>query len=493
MKTRHLLAALAALLACAAPSLASNTGITIQIPAAVTSVAASDVTVLDVAGLYLATDVEAALAEARATYETVVDMPLPCPPTVTAYAWDDSKWYVCSAAGDAWNVITHGGTHAVGASDPITANLLESSCDIGVGLASGGPLAGQVCTTFVVPGPATTSGLTLATSRLLGRTTASTGAVEELTVSSPLSLSGGALGLGTLGVSGGGTGATSLTAYAPVCGGTTTTGAVQSCSSGIGNVGYVLTTTGATSLPTWQAASGGGGTPGGSDTQCQFNDGGAFNGAIGCTYNKTTGALTLGDSLRVADNGLLSRYNGTLDVNSSWETFSGAYGIVPSTGWAFSSGGFNLKLNSDITAYTTSIMPRNTEHSFVLGNRVGGYDDVPGTVGVIGTHAYPSAATNLDGGAVVVSGGAAASASSGDADGGNVLLDGGLHYGTGDDGQIVIGNTRGSLRLKPRATIPIACAAGTEGTVYLDSDTHKPCYCNGTNYVLFSDDTTTCS
>lgn len=40
--------------------------------------------------------------------------------------------------------------------------------------------------------------------------------------------------------------------------------------------------------------SGGGGTPGGSDTQVQFNDGGAFGGDAGLTYNKTTDVLTAG-------------------------------------------------------------------------------------------------------------------------------------------------------------------------------------------------------
>ncbi len=39
--------------------------------------------------------------------------------------------------------------------------------------------------------------------------------------------------------------------------------------------------------------SGGGGTPGGSDTQVQFNDGGAFGGDAGMTYNKTTNTLTV--------------------------------------------------------------------------------------------------------------------------------------------------------------------------------------------------------
>ena len=46
---------------------------------------------------------------------------------------------------------------------------------------------------YVAPGAVTTSGLTMATDRLLGRTTASTGAVEAITVGSGLSLSGGSL------------------------------------------------------------------------------------------------------------------------------------------------------------------------------------------------------------------------------------------------------------------------------------------------------------
>ena len=41
------------------------------------------------------------------------------------------------------------------------------------------------------------------------------------------------------------------------------------------------------------ATGGGGGTPGGSDTQVQFNDGGSFGGDAGMTWNKTTNALTI--------------------------------------------------------------------------------------------------------------------------------------------------------------------------------------------------------
>src|SRR5687767_4901933 len=76
-------------------------------------------------------------------------------------------------------------------------------------------------------------------------------------------------------VASGGTGNTTFTAYSVICAGTTSTGAFQNV-SGVGTSGQVLTSNGAGALPTWQAAAGG--SPGGADTQVQFNDGGAFGG-----------------------------------------------------------------------------------------------------------------------------------------------------------------------------------------------------------------------
>lgn len=52
-------------------------------------------------------------------------------------------------------------------------------------------------------------------------------------------------------VSQGGSGDSSLTAYAVVCGGTTSTGALQSV-SGVGSAAQVLTSNGSSALPTWQ-------------------------------------------------------------------------------------------------------------------------------------------------------------------------------------------------------------------------------------------------
>jgi hypothetical protein len=54
---------------------------------------------------------------------------------------------------------------------------------------------------------------------------------------------------------------------------------------------------------TLAATGGGGGSPGGSDTQVQFNDGGAFGGDSGMTFNKTTNTLAVD---RVASNTLVN-------------------------------------------------------------------------------------------------------------------------------------------------------------------------------------------
>ncbi len=60
----------------------------------------------------------------------------------------------------------------------------------------------------------------------------------------------------------------------------------------VGSDNHVLTLNGA--VPGWEAAAGGGGSPGGSDTQVQFNDSDSFGGDSGLTFNKTSNVLTVG-------------------------------------------------------------------------------------------------------------------------------------------------------------------------------------------------------
>lgn len=49
----------------------------------------------------------------------------------------------------------------------------------------------------------------------------------------------------------------------------------------------------------------------------------------------------------------------------------------------------------------------------------------------------------------------------------------------------------GAFRLMPSAAPPVACAVDTVGTIYVDSDINRACFCNGTNYVLMEDFSTT--
>lgn len=67
----------------------------------------------------------------------------------------------------------------------------------------------------------------------------------------------------------GGTGDSSLTAYAVLCGGTTSTGAVQSV-AGLGSSGQVLTSNGASALPTFQTVAGTGTVNSGTATHLAY-------------------------------------------------------------------------------------------------------------------------------------------------------------------------------------------------------------------------------
>lgn len=93
---------------------------------------------------------------------------------------------------------------------------------------------------------------------LLGAGTATiTNVAPSATSGVPLISQGAAAdpAFGTAVVAGGGTGITSATAYAVICGGTTSTNPFQSIAS-VGTSGQILTSNGAGALPTFQSASG---------------------------------------------------------------------------------------------------------------------------------------------------------------------------------------------------------------------------------------------
>lgn len=157
-------------------------------------------------------------------------------------------------------------------------------------------------TSVAATGPISSSGGTtptistsMAGNRLLGRATAGTGVAEEIRIGSGLSLSGD-----TLSSTGGG----------------------------------------------------GGGTPGGSDTQIQFNDGGAFGGDVDLTYNKTTNLLTTKGDVRLDDGGSFTTtiqcVSATANRTISYPDATGTLALV-----AGSSGSLIQNLNGAYAGVST--------------------------------------------------------------------------------------------------------------------------------------------
>lgn len=105
--------------------------------------------------------------------------------------WDDLL-----AGGTVTNVsvITANGFAGTVANSTTTPAITLTTTVTGLVKANGSALSAAVAgTDYIAPGAITTSGLTMATARLLGRTTASSGAVEEITIGTGLSLSAGSL------------------------------------------------------------------------------------------------------------------------------------------------------------------------------------------------------------------------------------------------------------------------------------------------------------
>ncbi len=112
-----------------------------------------------------------------------------------------------------------------------------------------------------------------------------------------------------------------------------------------GTNGYVLQTDGVGNL-TWTAQTGGGGgngSPGGSNSQVQFNNAGSFGGNSGFTFNSTTGNLNVPNNIIATTlignvaNANYSNYSGTA---TSANTIAGANvtGTVANATYAITAG-----------------------------------------------------------------------------------------------------------------------------------------------------------
>ncbi len=129
----------------------------------------------------------------------------------------------------------------------------------------------------------------------------------------------------------GGTGLSSLTAYAPICAGTSSTGNFQQASSGIATTGYVLTSTGASSLPTWQSASGAAGLSIGVYTYATVNTGATTVTAVN-SYNVSSITYSAAGSYAInySSNITIKAWDVSTSVNNAPPNRAIAYDYVNS-------------------------------------------------------------------------------------------------------------------------------------------------------------------
>ena len=122
---------------------------------------------------------------------------------------------------------------------------------------------------------------------------------------------------------------------------------------------------------------GGGGTPGGSNTQIQFNDSSSFGGDADLTWNKTTNFLTAAGTIQATTfSGTTGQFGGTVSSqNGNFSTSLTVSGIpVSIAGNTFPADG-RLTLASNTPVITSSGMAATTiYYTPFVGNKIALYD-----------------------------------------------------------------------------------------------------------------------
>ena len=117
-------------------------------------------------------------------------------------------------------------------------------------------------------------------------------------------------------------------------------------------IGDVWTSDDTSGNGSWQTPAGGG-TPGGVDTQVQYNNGGAFGGMAALTFNNVTGAITVNAAFAT---------NGDLEIKSSG---SGTAFIFDVSSHQFGMGGTSTNFNGEVTT-VLAIDEANGEPNFQM-------------------------------------------------------------------------------------------------------------------------------
>lgn len=171
-------------------------------------------------------------------------------------------------------------------------------------------------------------------------------------------------------VGSGGTGKTSFTAYAVICGGATSTGALQNV-SGLGTIGYVLTSNGSGALPTWQTPANA--SPVGTSlTESYFWLGNASNAAEAVETAGLDGGLVDVDitwqSTGTALTRLVAIWGSAVNQSAFGSVSNGDVLTYGSFGWAPAApaAGYAPTLGHAVSQSTSSSTPASLGPSFTM-------------------------------------------------------------------------------------------------------------------------------
>jgi len=200
----------------------------------------------------------------------------------------------------------------------------------------------------------------------------------------------------------------------------------------------------------YKNTAGGSGTPGGSNTQVQFNDAGSFGGDAGFTYNKTDNNLTIQGPAGAAGGNLYFDTNGEFRNQSiqvidqpTTDTLGGFLTIQAGLGNGTGNGGsMNIYAGEagatgnggtlNLTAGGGGATAGNGGSISISGGYPNGSTGNGGNVGIYGSDA---AATSGDGGSVELFSG---NAQGGNSNGGNIAIVAGTKTGSGTDGYVYV-------------------------------------------------------
>jgi len=131
-----------------------------------------------------------------------------------------------------------------------------------------------------------------------------------------------------------------------------------------GTNGYVLQTDGTGNL-SWVAGAGGGGngTPGGANTQIQYNDEGLFGGNVGFTFNETTGDVNIPGIVNADGSGLSNIVGANVTGTVANATFANSAGSANTANIANVANTANAVAGANVTGQVANALIAGTVYT----------------------------------------------------------------------------------------------------------------------------------